>query len=96
VLGHGKQPIEQRRGRHRVAKDVAPFCEAAIGGEDHGAALIASVDELEEQIAAAGDDGQVSDFVDDKQRHRKRIRSRNCPSRSALARAPMMSARLTK
>ena len=63
-----KEPIEQRRGHHRVAKDVTPFGEAAIGGEDHGAALIAGVDELEEQIAAAGDDGQVSDFVDDQQR----------------------------
>src|SRR5262245_5912738 len=53
---------------HRVAKDVTPLGEAAIGGEDHGAALIASVDELEEQIAAAGDDWQVSDLVDDQQR----------------------------
>ena len=66
--GMVKEPIEQRRGHHRVAKDVTPFGKAAIRGEDHGAALIASVDELEEQIATARDDGQVSDFIDDQQR----------------------------
>ena len=48
-----KQAIEQRRGDHGVAKNFTPFGEAAIGGEDHGAALLAGIDELEEQIAAA-------------------------------------------
>src|SRR5215471_3103964 len=63
-----KEPIEQRRGHHWVAKNVTPFGEAAIRGEDYGAALLARVDELEEQIAAARDDGQVSDLLDDQQR----------------------------
>ena len=53
--------------RQRVAKNLTPFGEAAIGGEDHGAALVASVDELEEQIAAARNDGQVADFVHDQE-----------------------------
>src|SRR3546814_5629256 len=34
---------------------------------DHGAAFIAGVDQLEEQVAAAWDDRQVADLVDDQQ-----------------------------
>src|SRR4029079_3488211 len=60
-----KQRIEQGGGDHGIAKDLTPFGEAAIGGEDHGAALVAGIDELEEQISAARDDRQVSDFVYD-------------------------------
>jgi hypothetical protein len=30
-----EKSIEQRRGDDRVAEDVAPFGEAAVGGEDH-------------------------------------------------------------
>src|SRR5215831_9256812 len=62
-----KQPIEQGGGDHGIAKDLTPFGEAAIGGEDHGAALVAGIDELEEQIPAARDDRQVSDFVYDQE-----------------------------
>ena len=63
-----KQPVEQRGGDDGIAEDLAPFGKAAVGGEDHGALLVAGVDELEEQIAAAGDDRQVADLVDDEQR----------------------------
>ena len=63
-----KQPIEECGGDHGIAEDLAPFCEAAVRGEYHGAFLVSCIDELEEQIAAAGNDGQVTDFVDDKQR----------------------------
>jgi hypothetical protein len=62
-----KQPIEQCRGDNGVAKNLTPFGEAAIGGEDHGAALVAGIDELEEQIAAARDDRQISDLVHDQE-----------------------------
>jgi hypothetical protein len=41
------------------------FGKATVGSEDPGATLVAGIDELEEQIAAAGDDRQVSDLVDD-------------------------------
>ena len=51
-----------------IAEHLAPFGEAAVGGEDHGALLVSGIDELEEQIAAAGRDRQVSDLVDDQQR----------------------------
>ena len=61
--------------------------------------FVAGVDELEEQVAAAGRDRQVADLVDDEQRaarHRKRMRSRKLPSRSALASEAMMSASVEK
>src|SRR4029077_1755465 len=66
-LGVVEQAIEQGGGDDLDAEDVAPFAEAAVGGEDHGAALVAGIDELEEQVGAAGGDRQVSDLVDDEQ-----------------------------
>jgi hypothetical protein len=67
---HGvmQEPIEERGGNHRVAEDLAPLGKAPVGGEDHGAPLVASVDQLEEQAAAIGDDRQVADLVDDQKR----------------------------
>jgi hypothetical protein len=60
-----QQAVEQRGCNDRIAEDLAPFGEAAVGGEDHGAPFVAGVDELEEEIAAAGDDRQIADLVDD-------------------------------
>ena len=48
-----EKTIEQRGGNDGVTEDLTPFGKAAVRGEDHGAALVAGVDELEEQIAAA-------------------------------------------
>lgn len=63
-----QQPVEQRGRDDGTAEDLAPFGEARVGGEDHGALLIAGVDEQEEQIAAAGHDWQVADLVHDETR----------------------------
>ena len=62
-----KQPIEQRGGDDGIAEDLAPFGKAAVRGEDHGAALVASIDELEEQIAATWNNRQVADLVNDQE-----------------------------
>jgi hypothetical protein len=51
-----------------IAEHLAVFRKAAVGGQDHRAALIAGVDQLEEQVAAALDDRQVADLIDDQQR----------------------------
>ena len=48
-----KQAIEQSRCDDGIAEELAPFGEATVGGEDHGAFFVAGVDELEKQIAAA-------------------------------------------
>jgi hypothetical protein len=67
---HGmvKQPVQQGRGDNGIAKHLAPFAKAAVGGQDHRALLVAGIDQLEEQIAVAGGDRQVADLIDDQQR----------------------------
>ena len=63
-----EEAIEQCGGDDRVAEDVAPFREAAIRGENHGALFVAGVDQLEEEVGAAVADRQIADLVDDQQR----------------------------
>ena len=63
-----QQSVEQGRGDDGIAEHLALFGEAAVGGEDHGAAFVSSVDQREEQVAAAGHDRQVADLVHDQQR----------------------------
>ena len=62
--GMVQQAIEQRRGDHRIAEDLAPFSEAAVAGEDHGALFVAGVDQLEEEVGATSGDRQIADLVD--------------------------------
>src|SRR5271165_4458160 len=50
-----------------LAEHLAPFGKAAVGGEDHRAALVAGVDQLEEQISGAGAEAEIADLVDDQQ-----------------------------
>lgn len=62
-----QETVEQGCCDDGIVEDVAPFGKAAVGGEDHGAAFVAGIDELEEQVAAALDDRQVADLIDDEQ-----------------------------
>jgi hypothetical protein len=62
-----KQPVEKGGCDDGIAEDLTPFREAAVRGEDHGALFVSGVDELEEQVSAAGDDWQISNLVDDQQ-----------------------------
>ena len=93
-----KKAIQQRRGDDRIAKHLAPFGKAAVGGEDHGAFLIAGIDQLEEQIAAAGRDRQIADLIDHQQRGARQEADAlaQLPSRSALARVATISASVAK
>ena len=59
------EPVDQRRGDHLIAEDLAPSLEAAVGGDDDRAALIAAGDEREEQVGGLALEGQVTDLVDD-------------------------------
>ena len=63
-----QQPIDERSGHDLVAQDLAPLLEAFIGGQHSGCALIAPVDELEEEHGAGLADRQVADLVDDQER----------------------------
>ena len=58
-----QKPVEQRGRNDGIAEDLAPFGEAPVRVEDHGALIVAGVDELEEQIAAAGHDRQIADLA---------------------------------
>ena len=62
-----QEAVEQRGGDDGIAEDVSPLGEAAVRGEDHGALFVASIDELEEEIAAAGNDRELADLVDNEQ-----------------------------
>jgi hypothetical protein len=62
-----QEPVEERGSDHRVAEDLAPLGKAPVGGEDHRAPFIASIDQLEEQTAAIGEDRQVADLIDDQE-----------------------------
>ena len=62
-----QQAVQQRGGHDDVTEDSAPVLEAAIRGEDGGALLVAGIDQLEEQVGAAGLDRQVADLIDDEQ-----------------------------
>ena len=63
-----RQAIDERSGHDLVAQDLAPLLEAFIGGQHSGCALIAPVDELEEEHGAGLADRQVADLVDDQER----------------------------
>ena len=63
---HGmvQKSVQQGRCDDRIAENLAPFTETAIGGQDHRASLVAGVDQLEEQVACTGADGEIADLVD--------------------------------
>ena len=58
-----QQAIDERSGHDLVAQDLAPLLEAFIGGQHSGCALIAPVDELEEEHGAGLADRQSTDGV---------------------------------
>src|SRR3954463_14829700 len=59
--------IEDRGGDHAVAEDIAPCAKALIAGQNHRAALVATTDQLEEEIRSGAVDRQVADLVDDQE-----------------------------
>lgn len=62
-----KEAVQQGGRHYRIAKDLAPFGKAAVGCKDHGNLFVSGVEELEEQVAAARRDREISDLVDDEQ-----------------------------
>ena len=55
--------IQDGGGNGDVGKDLIPLGEGLIGGEDGGGLLIASGNQLEEQICALNVHGEIADFV---------------------------------
>jgi hypothetical protein len=60
------EPVDERGGDHGVAEDLAPLFEAAVTGDDDGAALVAARDEREEEVGGLALERQVADLVDDR------------------------------
>ena len=51
------QAINQRRGHHLVAKDVAPLLKGFVTGEHGRRVFVASAHELEEELGARPGNG---------------------------------------
>ena len=66
-----QQSIEDRGGDDAVAEDIPPGAEALVAGQDHRSPLVATADELEEQICAGAVDRQIADLIDDQQAWRR-------------------------
>ena len=60
-----QESIENGSGHHVVAEDVAPLRDGLVGGDEHTAALVASADELEEEVCGGFLQGQVTELIDD-------------------------------
>ena len=63
-----QEAIDECSGHDLVTQDLTPLLEPFVGREDGGCALIAPVDELEEEHGAGRADRQVADLVDDQER----------------------------
>ena len=59
-----QQPVEYRRGDHRVAEHLAPFADRTVRRDQDAAALVAPRDELEEQVRGVRLEGQVAELID--------------------------------
>lgn len=62
-----KQAVEDGGGHHRVSKDLAPFADGAVAGDEHAAALVAARHKLEEEVRGVWLERQVAEFVDDQE-----------------------------
>ena len=81
-----KQAVEDRRGDGGVLEDLPPLSDAAVGGQDDRARLIAAADDLEEVRGGLAGQRQVAELVDDQARPRRSWPAsgpRPRPSRSA-------------
>jgi hypothetical protein len=62
-----QKPIENRAGDHVIAEDLAPGAKTLVAGNDDRTSLVATRDQLEEQIGALAIDRQVADLVADQE-----------------------------
>lgn len=62
-----QQTIKDRGGNHGVAEDRAPLADTAVAGQQDRASLIATANELEEQMRGIGFKGQIPELVDDQE-----------------------------
>jgi hypothetical protein len=58
------QAIDQGNDTSGVWKDLAPFGERPIGGDERAVVLVPAADELEQQVGMAIGIGKISDLID--------------------------------
>ena len=63
-----EESVEDGGGEDVIAEHAAPFGEAFVTSDDHGAALIPSGDQLEDHVGFGPVQWQVADFVTDQDR----------------------------
>jgi len=61
--------VEQRAGEALAGEDRGPYLEGQVGGDDGGAVLVAPAEDVEQELASALREGDVSELVDDRQVH---------------------------
>src|ERR1039458_10593632 len=66
--GGVEQPVDDGGGNHRVGEDLVPVAEAAIGGEDDRAPVVAAADHPEEPVGPGLVEGEVGEVAEDPQR----------------------------
>ena len=62
-----QEPVEDCGGDDRIGEHHAPFGNAAVRRDQHGAGFVAPADQLEEQVRRVGLQRQVAELVDDQQ-----------------------------
>ena len=61
------EPVDRGEGHGLIWKNPPPFTEGLIGGDQHGSALVAGTDELEEDAGFGLIFGDVGQVVEDQQ-----------------------------
>ena len=47
-----------------ILKELAPFLEGQVGGDDGGAALVAAIEDLVQKVGAASVEAEVAELVE--------------------------------
>ena len=61
------QAVEERAGEAFRSKDLGPFIEGQVGGDQDRATLVALAEHLEQQLGAGLGEGHEAQFVDDQE-----------------------------
>src|SRR5258705_7905035 len=62
-----EESVEDRCGDDRIAEDIAPAGQALVRRQNDRAALVATGDQLKEQVRARWTEGQIADLIDDEE-----------------------------